>query len=103
MPFISVGETIKSGLQSGPTRRVILSLKVEEAFNRLLPRLLPKLTKEVVFRSFREGKLKLSSSSAVASQETYLQGRRIEQELNKDLGKDAVEKIGLRISNWSNF
>jgi hypothetical protein len=99
MPFISVGETIKKGLQQKITGGIILSLKAEKTLDQALPHLLPELTEKVQFHSFRDGRLSLTSSSPTVSQEVFLQRDKIKRRLNEELEGNAVKKIGFKIAD----
>lgn len=95
--FTPISETLKKSITHGPSNKALLALRMEKEFRRILPQVLPALINKVKMHSYREGRLTISTPSPTISQEVFLHGERIRKELNKKLGKELVERLGMRI------
>ncbi len=96
MTFTPLGEIINQRSWRGPTREIILSLRIEKLLTKLLRDLPPQTEEKVRMRSFREGSLNLLVPTPTISQEIHLHSKVIIERLNTALGERAVKRISFK-------
>ncbi len=95
--FVSIGATIKQDARRGPTQSILLTLRVKEELDRVLPQILFGLAGKASMRSYHEGRLTISTPSPTVSQEVFLHREKIRRALNKKLEKEVLKEVKAKI------